>query len=202
MDPETARAAATGRFGDIRAVSAACRTIGNQREREMRRTEYLGEFLHDIRPLLQTRCVGCHQGPNAPGNLDLSDTSVGSDGLPGDYRRLAADQGAEFGYPPVIANGTWRQTNASRYIRMFQSRRSLLRKELAWLRRGPPARTSKPKFRIEAATALIADEPAPRDGVELARMATARRAARARSERSRREAMAGIRRLRRVGSGS
>ena len=34
-------------------------------------------------------------------------------------------------------------------------RRSLLRKELAWLRRGPPARTSKPKFRIEAATALI-----------------------------------------------
>ncbi len=39
-------------------------------------------------------------------------------------------------------------------------RRSLLRKELAWLRRGPPARTSKPKFRIEAATALIEDEPA------------------------------------------
>ena len=49
-----------------------------------------------------------------------------------------------------------------------QRRRNLLRKELAWLRRGPPARTSKPKFRVEAATALIADEPAPRDGVELA----------------------------------
>ena len=55
-----------------------------------------------------------------------------------------------------------------------QRRRNLLRKELAWLRRGPPARTSKPKFRIEAATALIADEPPPRDGVELARLATAR----------------------------
>jgi len=55
-----------------------------------------------------------------------------------------------------------------------QRRRNLLRKELAWLRRGPPARTSKPKFRIEAATALIAGEPAPRDGVELARLATAR----------------------------
>jgi len=53
-------------------------------------------------------------------------------------------------------------------------RRQLLRKELAWLRRGPPARTSKPKFRIEAANALIADEPAPRDGVELLRFATAR----------------------------
>jgi ATP-binding cassette subfamily F protein uup len=53
-------------------------------------------------------------------------------------------------------------------------RRNLLRKELAWLRRGPPARTSKPRFRIEAANALIADEPAARNGVELARLATAR----------------------------
>jgi ATP-binding cassette subfamily F protein uup len=53
-------------------------------------------------------------------------------------------------------------------------RRNLLRKELAWLRRGPPARTSKPKFRIEAATALIADEPPPRDDVELHRLAAAR----------------------------
>ena len=55
-----------------------------------------------------------------------------------------------------------------------QRRRNLLSKELAWLRRGPPARTSKPKFRIEAANALIADEPPARDGVELARMAAAR----------------------------
>jgi ABC transport system ATP-binding/permease protein len=52
--------------------------------------------------------------------------------------------------------------------------RNLLRKELAWLRRGPPARTSKPKFRIEAATALIADEPPARDGVELHQLAAAR----------------------------
>ncbi|MGI8780301.1 MAG: ABC-F family ATP-binding cassette domain-containing protein [Solirubrobacteraceae bacterium] len=53
-------------------------------------------------------------------------------------------------------------------------RRRLLRKELAWLRRGPPARTSKPKFRIEAANALIAGEPEARDSVELLRFATAR----------------------------
>jgi ABC transport system ATP-binding/permease protein len=53
-------------------------------------------------------------------------------------------------------------------------RRNLMRKELAWLRRGPPARTSKPKFRVAAATALIAGEPAPRDGVELSRLAMAR----------------------------
>ncbi|MDM8083274.1 ABC-F family ATP-binding cassette domain-containing protein [Cellulomonas cellasea] len=55
-----------------------------------------------------------------------------------------------------------------------EKRQNLLRKELAWLRRGAPARTSKPKFRIDAATELIADEPAPRDQLELTRMATSR----------------------------
>jgi ABC transport system ATP-binding/permease protein len=53
-------------------------------------------------------------------------------------------------------------------------RNNLLRKELAWLRRGAPARTSKPKFRLDAAAALIADEPEPRDRVQLQRFATAR----------------------------
>jgi ABC transport system ATP-binding/permease protein len=52
-------------------------------------------------------------------------------------------------------------------------RRNLARKELAWLRRGPPARSSKPRYRIEAAEALIADVPPPRDNVEL--LAFARR---------------------------
>ncbi|MDQ1643898.1 MAG: transport system ATP-binding/permease protein [Cryptosporangiaceae bacterium] len=55
-----------------------------------------------------------------------------------------------------------------------ERRQNLLRKELAWLRRGAPARTSKPKFRIDAATALIADEPAPRDTVQLRRFASTR----------------------------
>jgi ATP-binding cassette subfamily F protein uup len=53
-------------------------------------------------------------------------------------------------------------------------RQNLMRKELAWLRRGPPARTSKPKFRIEAANQLIADIPPLRNAVELAKLATAR----------------------------
>jgi ATP-binding cassette subfamily F protein uup len=53
-------------------------------------------------------------------------------------------------------------------------RRQLVRKELAWLRRGPPARTSKPKFRVDAANAVIADEPPARDTVQLLRFATAR----------------------------
>jgi ABC transport system ATP-binding/permease protein len=53
-------------------------------------------------------------------------------------------------------------------------RRNLLRKELAWLRRGPPARTSKPKFRIDAANALIEGEPPPRDEVALRTFAMTR----------------------------
>ncbi len=53
-------------------------------------------------------------------------------------------------------------------------RQNLLRKELAWLRRGPPARTSKPRFRIDAAEALIADVPAPRSAVELRALAQRR----------------------------
>ncbi|MGW3344946.1 ABC-F family ATP-binding cassette domain-containing protein [Nonomuraea rubra] len=55
-----------------------------------------------------------------------------------------------------------------------ERRQNLMRKEIAWLRRGPPARTSKPKFRIEAAQALIANEPPPRETVELMRFAAAR----------------------------
>ncbi len=53
-------------------------------------------------------------------------------------------------------------------------RQNLMRKELAWLRRGAPARTSKPKFRIDAANQLIADVPPLRNTVELAKLATAR----------------------------
>ncbi|MEI5676535.1 MULTISPECIES: ABC-F family ATP-binding cassette domain-containing protein [unclassified Nocardioides] len=53
-------------------------------------------------------------------------------------------------------------------------RQNLVRKELAWLRRGPPARTSKPKFRIDAANQLIEDVPPPRDRLELQRFATQR----------------------------
>jgi ATP-binding cassette subfamily F protein uup len=53
-------------------------------------------------------------------------------------------------------------------------RQQLIRKELAWLRRGPPARTTKPKFRVEAANALIAEEPQARDRAELLRFAATR----------------------------
>nr|MDT0666289.1 ATP-binding cassette domain-containing protein [Micromonospora sp. DSM 115978] len=53
-------------------------------------------------------------------------------------------------------------------------RQNLLRKKLAWLRRGPPARTSKPRFRIDAANALIADDPPPREALSLRTFAAKR----------------------------
>ncbi len=77
----------------------------------------------------------------------------------------------EGGYAAYILQRVERQRQAST---MEERRQNLLRKELAWLRRGAPARTSKPKFRIDAANELIADVPPPRDRVELANMATQR----------------------------
>ena len=71
----------------------------------------------------------------------------------------------EGGYAAYVLARAERQRQGA----VTESRRqNLARKELAWLRRGPPARTSKPQFRIDAAQALIADEPEPRDTVEPA----------------------------------
>ncbi len=67
-----------------------------------------------------------------------------------------------------------RAERARQAVNIESRRKNLLRKELAWLRRGPPARTSKPKFRIDAANTLIEDEPPARDRFELQRFATAR----------------------------
>jgi hypothetical protein len=88
------------------------------------------EFYRDIRPILERSCAGCHTqtNPAPPGNLVLDDHKL-YNGVPGDYARLADDSDARWGYPPLVTVGgqpRWRQTNASRYIRMFQSRRSLL----------------------------------------------------------------------------
>ncbi|MEO8329100.1 MAG: ABC-F family ATP-binding cassette domain-containing protein [Candidatus Nanopelagicales bacterium] len=77
----------------------------------------------------------------------------------------------EGGYSAYVLAKAERQRQAS----AEQARRNnLIRKELAWLRRGPPARTSKPKFRIDAANQLIADEPPARSQVELLAFAGAR----------------------------
>ncbi|MFS8478787.1 MAG: ABC-F family ATP-binding cassette domain-containing protein [Micromonosporaceae bacterium] len=78
-------------------------------------------------------------------------------------------------YEGGYAAWTLARAERARLAAAAEARRAnLLRKEIAWLRRGAPARTSKPKFRIEAANALIAEEPPPRDTVSLRRLATAR----------------------------
>ena len=77
----------------------------------------------------------------------------------------------EGGYAAYVLT----RAERARQTAMIAARRNnVLRKELAWLRRGPPARTSKPRFRLDAAAALIADEPEPRDRLQLQRFATAR----------------------------
>jgi hypothetical protein len=88
------------------------------------------EFYRDIRPILQRSCIQCHTRAKASdaGQLVLDDLAL-VEGLPGDFVRLAYDQKARWGLPPVLRLGArpeWRAPNTSRYIRMFQSRRSLL----------------------------------------------------------------------------
>jgi hypothetical protein len=91
------------------------------------------EFYRDIVPIFRKSCNACHTGRadgQPPGNLVLDDLSpveapeVGS--VPNAYYRLALDSEARYGYAPLIINGQWRNHCASRYVRKFQSRRSLL----------------------------------------------------------------------------
>jgi hypothetical protein len=89
------------------------------------------EFWRDVKPILERSCAACHTSKNGAqpaGNLVLDDFKTVNvadcDDVPGTYYRLAMDFAARFGHKPV--NGSWRGTNASRYVRMFQSRRSLL----------------------------------------------------------------------------
>jgi ATPase subunit of ABC transporter with duplicated ATPase domains len=77
----------------------------------------------------------------------------------------------EGGYAAYVLQRAERDRSAA----ASESRRqNLMRKELAWLRRGAPARTSKPKFRLDAAAELIANEPPPRDAISLSKLATQR----------------------------
>jgi Hydrazine synthase alpha subunit middle domain len=93
--------------------------------------KYLGkrvmdvEFLRDIKPILQRSCVSCHTRASPAGNLALDDDTV-VNGFDNTYNRLADDRDAKYGYKSVINGKAWRGTNASRYVRSFQSRRSLL----------------------------------------------------------------------------
>ena len=77
----------------------------------------------------------------------------------------------EGGYSAYVLS----KAERARQITVEDGKRNMLiRKELAWLRRGAPARTAKPKFRIEAANTLIANEPPPRNESELLNFAANR----------------------------
>jgi hypothetical protein len=89
------------------------------------------EYFRDVKPILDRSCVACHttkNGATPAAKLVLDDDKTVNlpdcDDVPGTYYRLAMDSAGRFGHKPII--GSWRGTNASRYIRMFQSRRSLL----------------------------------------------------------------------------
>jgi hypothetical protein len=84
------------------------------------------EYYRDIKPLLQRSCVQCHAAAGRhEAGLVLDDTTL-VDGYENTYNRLARDERARFGIPPIIPSHEWRNNNASRYVRKFQSRRSLL----------------------------------------------------------------------------
>jgi hypothetical protein len=88
------------------------------------------EYHRDIRPIFARSCVACHTRKSAQpaGKLVLDDDKLvnlpNADDVPGTYYRLAMDYAGRFGHKPLT--GAWRNVNASRYVRMFQARRSLL----------------------------------------------------------------------------
>ena len=91
------------------------------------------EFVRDIRPILRRSCVSCHRGSGAPAGLAFDDETPVAGAVfdspevvtPGDYARLARDSSARWGIKPVQKYG-WIPPNGSRYVRILQSRRSLL----------------------------------------------------------------------------
>jgi hypothetical protein len=113
------------------------------------------EYFRDVKPILERSCVACHteKGGHEPAAKLVLDDDKPMDvpnvaRVPGTYYRLAMDGEARFGFKPVIHNGTWRNQNASRYVRMFQSRRSLLiwkvygRRTDGWMNEDFPTETT------------------------------------------------------------
>jgi hypothetical protein len=88
------------------------------------------EYFRDVKPIFERSCIACHTGKadKPAGNLVLDDDRIvklpNADDVPGTYYRLTMDYAGRFGHKPLVSG--WKGLNASRYIRMFQSRRSLL----------------------------------------------------------------------------
>lgn len=86
------------------------------------------EYLRDIKPILDTKCAGCHLNNSADGKLNLHDDGNTIDGFPGTYFRLVRDGQAQYGkgVPPNSPQNYFISVQLSRYMRAFQSRQSLL----------------------------------------------------------------------------
>jgi hypothetical protein len=101
--------------------------------RTLRRGVVNVEYFRDVRPILRRSCAPCHNSREShrpAGNLDLDADGESvpfekGGNFPGTYYRLALDEQARFGHKPV-GYSSWGYPNASRYVRKFQSRRSLL----------------------------------------------------------------------------
>jgi hypothetical protein len=129
------------------------------------------EYYRDIQPIFHRSCVACHTSkagvePASKLDLDADEELVkipNRGQWPGSYYRLAVDSPAKFGHKPIIHNGTWRQTNASRYIRKFQSRRSLLVWKIHGERLDGWSNDDFPSARVkgDADTLELAGEPVP-----------------------------------------
>jgi hypothetical protein len=136
------------------------------------------EFWRDVKPILDRSCAACHTArDNKPaGNLVLDDFKTvnlpDANDVPGTYYRLAMDYAGRFGHKSVI--GSWRGQNASRYVRMFQSRRSLLVWKIygerldGWTNDDFPTETTpaNPKT-LQLKGQPVADTPANRNRADL-----------------------------------
>jgi hypothetical protein len=136
------------------------------------------EYFRDVKPILERSCVACHsKSATAPaGNLVLDDDKIvnlpDADDVPGTYYRLAMDAAGRFGYKPLT--GEWHLPNASRYVRMFQSRRSLLiwkifgRRTDGWTNDDFPTETEPGKSRtLQLKGEAVADTAANRNRADL-----------------------------------
>ena len=84
------------------------------------------EYYRDIKPILERSCVPCHSASGNPAAGLILDDEFKFNGVDNTYNRLANDPGGFFGIPPLTSPFGWNHNNQSRYIRSFQSRRSLL----------------------------------------------------------------------------
>ena len=101
---------------------------GNPTTQTLNETQTTLEYLRDIKPLLETKCAGCHLNNSSDGKLNLHDDANTIDNFPGTYFRLVRDYQAQYGngVPANSPQNYFISVQLTRYLRAFQSRQSLL----------------------------------------------------------------------------